>query len=474
MDRSNDGPARCLAAWGQAREGNLRGAQATAQAGLAEEADPASQVELRLVLAFCAMRGGQYAAASLVLEGAERVAQATESPLWLSGRVAAWNAELAYFQGRYSAATAIVERIVDRLESQGDHAYAAFALRVRIAIHLARTEYDAIEAMAERALRNARESDDPYALVQVLNVLGAAHFDNATAMLPAPHARAHLSALDPGDMLPMHDEASRALLRFEEARRVATRAGYQFAAWYVSGNIERLEILLGHAGRALPVIRKRLRALQKRGARYDEIVTRSNLAWALRTVGQFEEALHELDVALGMARQTGTFNVLLEFLEYDRSIVLHALGDIAGSQASYRRYLRLVSHGTDPGQQSSVVRLQQGSAKRPLEPHFLKVADRFLAEHLTEPLSIGAVATHCGVGARTLEKAFASCRGVTPVAHIRNLRLDQARLALCAEHVSVRDVALRFGFRSSTTFANEYRKRFGVPPSKRTPLVRQP
>jgi hypothetical protein len=50
----------------------------------------------------------------------------------------------------------------------------------------------------------------------------------------------------------------------------------------------------------------------------------------MRTLGRYQEALHELDAALALARATGTFNVLLEFLEYDRSIVLDALGDTSG------------------------------------------------------------------------------------------------------------------------------------------------
>ena len=45
---------------------------------------------------------------------------------------------------------------------------------------------------------------------------------------------------------------------------------------------------------------------------------------------------------LRLARETGTFNVLLEFIEYDRSIVLDALGETAAARASYRRYLQLV------------------------------------------------------------------------------------------------------------------------------------
>jgi AraC-like DNA-binding protein len=38
-------------------------------------------------------------------------------------------------------------------------------------------------------------------------------------------------------------------------------------------------------------------------------------------------------------------------------------------------------------------------------------------------------------------------------------------------HATVAEIAARYGFRSSTTFALEYRKRFGIAPSttKRTP-----
>ena len=71
-----------------------------------------------------------------------------------------------------------------------------------------------------------------------------------------------------------------------------------------------------------------------------------------------------------------------------------------------------------------------GAHKRPLEPYFLKRADRFVPEHLGEPFTVAELAAHCGVSWRTLEKAFVDFRGITPVAHVRNLRLDHARRAL--------------------------------------------
>jgi AraC-like DNA-binding protein len=280
-----------------------------------------------------------------------------------------------------------------------------------------------------------------------------------------PHARAHLSALDLRDTVPMEEDAREALELFERARTVARRARYDFAAWYVAGNIERLQIVLGHASEAVRAIRKRLRVLQARGARYDEIVTRSNLAWGLRTMGCYREALHELDVASKLARETGTFNVLLEFLEYDRSIVLDALGDAAAARASYRRYLQLVG-AIDRARATEQSDSRPETPRRPLEPFYLKRADRFILDHIAEPFTVAQLAAHCGVSWRSLGAAFVGFRGMTPVAYVRNLRLDQARRALQQDGGSVAEVSARCGFRSSTTFALEYRKRFGMAPSR--------
>jgi transcriptional regulator GlxA family with amidase domain len=86
--------------------------------------------------------------------------------------------------------------------------------------------------------------------------------------------------------------------------------------------------------------------------------------------------------------------------------------------------------------------------RRPLEPYFLKRADRFVEANHGEPLSVADIAAHVNVSCRTLEKAFAEFRGLTAVAHLRNRRLDDARIALETEGAKVAEVAERFGFRS--------------------------
>jgi AraC-like DNA-binding protein/tetratricopeptide (TPR) repeat protein len=467
MKRSSPRSRAIASLWELARAGDFRGAAAAAHDALGTlgpDRSDGRHVELHLISAFCSMRQGHHSEALRELENADHAASELPANSLMALRVEVWRAELAYFQGRYSESSAIIDRLLARLEQKGDWAYVAFALRIHIAILLAHADYEAAVALAGRAIQAAEASGDDYVIVQILNVLGAVYFDRATSKLSGPHARAHLSSLDPRDAVPMEADAREALRFFQRARAVAEDAHYDFAAWYVAGNIERLEILLGHADRAILPIRKRLGLLQARGATYDEIVARSNLAWGLRTLGRYREALHELDVALKLARDTGTFNVLLEFLEYDRSIVLDAIGDKAGARAGYRRYLQLVA-GWNRNAPKAPNDKQSTRPKRPLEPFFLKRVDRFVLEHIGDAFTVSDLARHCGVSWRTLENAFSAFRGLTPVAHVRNVRLDRAHHALAEGRAAVADIAARYGFRSATTFALEYRKRFGVAPS---------
>jgi transcriptional regulator GlxA family with amidase domain len=135
------------------------------------------------------------------------------------------------------------------------------------------------------------------------------------------------------------------------------------------------------------------------------------------------------------------------------------------ARASYRRYLQLVG-ASHAGDKENSANAHPATPKRPLEPFFLKRADRFIAEHLHEPFAVSRLAWHCGVSLRTLEKAFIDFRGLTPVAHARNLRLDGAHRALGEGQTSVAEAAERYAFRSPTTFALEYRKRYGTAPSQ--------
>ena len=51
-----------------------------------------------------------------------------------------------------------------------------------------------------------------------------------------------------------------------------------------------------------------------------------------------------------------------------------------------------------------------------------------------------------------------------PVAYMRSRRLDRAFHALQESHVTVAEAARIAGYGSSTTFAAEFRRRFGIAP----------
>jgi len=166
MTQSTDGGSSVVAIWERARAGDLRGANDAARRALDDriDGDPSRLVELNLVRACCFMRQGSHAKAQCSLDAAAHHAS-SENACAHALRVGAWRAELAYFQGRYSDANDIIDRILPALEKRGDLAYVAFVLRVRIAILLARADYKAITALADRAIRTAEASADDYVLV---------------------------------------------------------------------------------------------------------------------------------------------------------------------------------------------------------------------------------------------------------------------------------------------------------------------
>jgi len=129
----------------RARSGDLRGAAEAARKAIANSAlgsDAEAVVELQLVAAYCVMRQGQHGEALRALDAAAQAATSTPRASMLALRVQAWRAELAYFQGRYSAADEIADRVLAPLEAACDFGYVAFVLRTRIAILLARADYE--------------------------------------------------------------------------------------------------------------------------------------------------------------------------------------------------------------------------------------------------------------------------------------------------------------------------------------------
>ena len=91
------------------------------------------------------------------------------------------------------------------------------------------------------------------------------------------------------------------------------------------------------------------------------------------------------------------------------------------------------------------------------------------APHAGKPIGVEDIADAARVGVRALQLAFRKHRGTTPLGYLRKVRLDRAHRDLQAADPTHGDtvtaVANRWGFVHPGTFAVEYRRTYGRPPS---------
>jgi transcriptional regulator GlxA family with amidase domain len=101
---------------------------------------------------------------------------------------------------------------------------------------------------------------------------------------------------------------------------------------------------------------------------------------------------------------------------------------------------------------------------------YREIVERFEAlarTSLGRPRSIPDICATLAINQRTLTRAVRAVRGATPSRHLHGLALAEARAALRDPATrSVRQVALRCGFRELGRFAADYRTAFGEYPSQ--------
>ena len=105
---------------------------------------------------------------------------------------------------------------------------------------------------------------------------------------------------------------------------------------------------------------------------------------------------------------------------------------------------------------------------RPALPRLLRAATEFIEDHLGQPITISDVAIACGVGVRTVQKAFLENFQCSPIQYIINQRLDRVHRDLGdgATIELVSQVAYRWGFTHMGDFSRRYKARFGETPSE--------
>ncbi|MGP3978864.1 AraC family transcriptional regulator [Streptomyces sp. 8N114] len=96
-------------------------------------------------------------------------------------------------------------------------------------------------------------------------------------------------------------------------------------------------------------------------------------------------------------------------------------------------------------------------------------AIQLIEERSDQPLTLSDLAVAAKLSPRALQEAFQRYVGRTPLAYLREVRLDRAHRDLVAADadgpVTVAEIAFRWGFSNLGRFANWYRRRYGHAPS---------
>lgn len=91
---------------------------------------------------------------------------------------------------------------------------------------------------------------------------------------------------------------------------------------------------------------------------------------------------------------------------------------------------------------------------------------RFVSEHITEALSIDALASAASVSRRTLSRVFAKHAKLTPSVFVEQVRVDTARKLLENTDAPLKTVAFKCGFHNATHMRTTFSRRLNVTPAQ--------
>lgn len=101
-------------------------------------------------------------------------------------------------------------------------------------------------------------------------------------------------------------------------------------------------------------------------------------------------------------------------------------------------------------------------------PDYVRQVEQFIEAHCDQPITSAQLAEVSEISMSSLYSAFRRYRGYTPLEFLKHIRLRRVRDALLSAPagVTVKEVALKWGFSHLGRFSSEYRRRFGESPSE--------
>jgi len=113
------------------------------------------------------------------------------------------------------------------------------------------------------------------------------------------------------------------------------------------------------------------------------------------------------------------------------------------------------------GQAQFSAALSLQAPKQPFDP-----LHAWMAEHLSEDLSLPALARRAGMSERSFSRHYVATIGVTPTRSVERLRVESARQRLSEGRTSIKRIAVRCGFGSEETMRRSFLRLVGVTPTE--------
>jgi AraC-like DNA-binding protein len=100
-------------------------------------------------------------------------------------------------------------------------------------------------------------------------------------------------------------------------------------------------------------------------------------------------------------------------------------------------------------------------------------AIRWIRSHYNETLRVEELAVLATMSVSSFHRHFRAVTSMTPIQYQKQIRLREARARLLAEPGDVTGVGFAVGYESPSQFSREYRRMFGVPPSRDALALRE-
>jgi transcriptional regulator GlxA family with amidase domain len=144
-------------------------------------------------------------------------------------------------------------------------------------------------------------------------------------------------------------------------------------------------------------------------------------------------------------------------IEYSESSILSPL--------VCERYSEALITGFLLNQPHNYSRLLQGKTGA-AEPQYVRKVEEYLRANCASPITSSELAAISGVSVSALYAGYKKARGCSPLEFLKEIRLHRVRddLLTATPGMTVKEVALRWGFNHLGRFSREYARRFGEMP----------